>query len=99
MRKKTITGLSFLLSLAFVYGLTMLARSQGVRLPFTGFVTHIIASLILAPAVVVLLTRLNRPLVEWRKKRGRDIAAEERHEIGESDFISLRPRQSDDVQR
>jgi hypothetical protein len=39
---------------------------------------------------------LNRPLLAWRKERGRDIEEEEKHEIVESDIISLRPRRSDD---
>lgn len=99
MRKKTIAGVSFLLSLAIVYSLAMLARSQGLRLPFTGVVSTLVVSLVLAPVVVVLLNRLNRPLLEWRKECGRDIEEEERHEIGDTDFISLRPRRSDDLQR
>jgi hypothetical protein len=95
MRKKTIAGISFLISVACVYGAGFLARSQGVQLPFAGVVSHLVAALVLTPVVVLVLTRLNRPLLVWRKTRGRDIELEERYEIGDLDFISLRPSPSE----
>ncbi len=95
MRKRTLTGLSFLLSFGIVYGLTFLARSNGFWVPFSGLISYIVASLILAPILLIPLARLNRPLLAWRKERGRDIEEEEKHEIGESDIISLRPRRPD----
>jgi hypothetical protein len=95
MRKKTLAGLSFLLSFVIVYGLNFLARSNGFWVPFSGIVSHLVASLILAPILLIPLARLNRPLLAWRKERGRDIEEEEKHEIVESDIISLRPRSDD----
>ena len=96
MRKRTLAGLCFFLSFVIVYGLNYLAGLYGVRVPFMGLVSHIVASLVLAPILLILLVRLNRPLLAWRKRRGRDIEEEEKHEILESDIISLRPRHSDD---
>jgi hypothetical protein len=96
MRKRTLAGLSFLLSFAIVYGINLLARSNGLWVPFPGLVSHLVASLILAPILLIPVARLNRPLLAWRKERGRDIEEEEKHEIVESDIISLRPRRSDD---
>lgn len=96
MRKQTLAGLCFLLSFVIVYGLNFLARSSGLWVPFGGLVSHLVASLILAPILLIPLARLNRPLLAWRKKRGRDIEEEEKHEIVESDIISLRPMRSDD---
>lgn len=95
MRKRTLAGLSFLLSLVIVHGLNFLAASYGVRSPFLGLVSHVVASLILAPILLIPLARLNLPLLAWRKKRGRDIEEEEKHEIIVSDIIGLRPRRSD----
>jgi hypothetical protein len=99
MRKKTITGLSLLCAMAIVYGLSWFARSQGIPAPFSGFVSHAVGSLILSPVLALVLTRLNRPLLKWRKTRGRDIEEEEKHEIGDSDVISLRLGLSDDVRQ
>ena len=96
MRKRPLAVLSFLLSLVIVYSINLLARSNGLWVPFGGFVSDLVASLILAPILMVPLARMNRPLLAWRKKRGRDIEEEEKHEIEEADIISLRPRRSDD---
>jgi hypothetical protein len=96
MRKTTLTGFSVLLSLVIVYGLSFFAVSNGLWVPFDGLVTHLVASLALAPLLLIPLARLNRLLLAWRKQRGRDIEEEEKHEILESDIISLRPRRSDD---
>ena len=96
MRKRTLVGLSFFLSFVIWYGLNYLAGSYGIRVPFMGFVSHVVASLVLAPILLIPLARLNRPLLAWRKARGRNIEEEEKHEIVESDIISLRLRQSDD---
>ena len=96
MRKKPLAGLCFLLSFVIVYGLNFLARSNGLWVPFPGLVSHLVASLILAPILLIPIAMLNQPLLAWRKKRGRDIEEEEKHEIVEADIISLRPRRSDD---
>jgi hypothetical protein len=96
MRKRTLAVLSFLLSLPIVYGINFLARSNGLWVPFPGFASHLVAALVLAPLLLIPLARMNRPLLAWRKKRGRDIEEEEKHEIEETDMISLRPRRSDD---
>jgi hypothetical protein len=96
MRKQSLAGLSLFLSLVVVYGLNYAAGSYGLGLPYDGLVSHAVSSLILAPILMIPLARLNRLLLAWRKKRGRDIEEEEKYEIAESDIISLRPRRSDD---
>lgn len=95
MRKRTLAGVSFFLSFVIIYGLTYLVASYGVQMPFMGLVSHVVASLIFAPILLIPLSRLNQPLLAWRKGRGRDIELEEKHEIGDL-VISLRPRRDDD---
>ena len=96
MRKRTLTGLSVFISFVIVHTLNFLAGSYGLWTPFGGLVSHLVDFLILAPIFLIPLVTLNRPLLAWRKQRGRDIEEEEKHEIVESDIISLRPRRSDD---
>lgn len=96
MRKRTLAGVSFFLSFVIIYGFTYVVASYGFRMPFMGLVSHLVASLIFAPILLIPLSRLNQSLLAWRKGRGRDIELEEKHEIGDSDIISLRPRRDDD---
>jgi hypothetical protein len=79
--------------MAIVFLLRWLAASQGIRLPFIGYVSPLIASFIIVPILLVPLTALNQYVLKWRKTKGRDIEAEERHEFDEADIISLRPQQ------
>ena len=67
---------------AFCYGDTAFPVDLGP-------VSHIFYSALLTPLLLIPLARLNRPLLAWRKKRGRDIEEEEKHEIAGSDIISL----------
>lgn len=94
MRKTTLATVSFLLSLIIVCGLNLLARSLG--LPPAGFIMLLIAASILSPIVVMALSKLNQPLLKWRKARGRDIELEEKHEIEGADIISIKPKEFDD---
>jgi len=93
MRKKTLASLCFILALIIVWALQYLAHALGIRLPLLGFVSHLTASLIIVPLLLIPLTALNQCILAWRKKHGRDIEAEEKHEFDEADIISLRPRQ------
>jgi hypothetical protein len=95
LRKQTLAGLCFLLTLTMAYGLSFLVRRFGISVDL-GPVSHIVYSAILTPLLLIPLARLNRPLLAWRKKRGRDIEEEEKHEIAGSDIISLWPKPSDD---
>jgi hypothetical protein len=99
VRKKTLVGVCFILSLAMVYLLTWLAGSVGIRLPFVGPVSAITAALIIVPLLLIPMTALNAYILKWRKARGRDIEAEERHEFDEADIISLRPRQPEESKK
>ncbi|HKR61099.1 MAG TPA: hypothetical protein VJS64_15370 [Pyrinomonadaceae bacterium] len=93
MRKKTLYSICFILALAIVFGLRTFASAHGIKLPLVGLVSPLIASFIIVPLLIVPLAALNQYLLAWRKTRGRDIEAEEKHEFDEADIISLRPRQ------
>jgi hypothetical protein len=93
MRKRTLGSVCFLLGLVIVVGLEWLASSQGIHLPLVGFVSPLIASLIMVPLLLIPLTAINQRILAWRKARGRDIESEEKHEFDDADIISLRPRQ------
>ena len=94
MRKKTLSSVCFILAFVIVVLLKSLARSQGIHLPYFGYVSPLIASFIIVPLLLIPLTALNQYLLSWRKAHGRDIEEEEKHEFDEADIISLRPRQS-----
>ena len=94
MRKQTLASVCFILALAIVFLLRAWTHSQGIRLPLIGFVSPLIASLIIVPLLLIPLTALNQYVLAWRKKHGRDIEEEEKYEFSESDIISLKPRQS-----
>ena len=93
VRKKTLFSICFILALAIVFLLRWFVASQGIRLPFIGFVSPLIASFIIVPILIIPLTALNQYILQWRKAHGRDIETEEKHEFDEADIISLRPRQ------
>ena len=93
MRKKTLGSVCFILAIAIVYLVRWFANSQGIRLPLIGYVSPVIAALVIGPLLLIPLTVVNKYILEWRKTRGRDIEEEERHEFDEADIISLRPRQ------
>lgn len=94
MRKRTLLGVCFFLAFAIVFLLRLLVSSRGIHLPLVGFVSPLIASFIIVPLLLIPLTVVNQYILAWRKKHGRDIEAEEKHEFAESNIISLRPRQS-----
>jgi hypothetical protein len=93
MRKKTLASVCFILALAIVFGLRLIAASQGIRLPLIGYVSPLIASFIIVPLLLIPLTAINQGILAWRKGHGRDIELEEKHEFDDADIISLRPRQ------
>ena len=93
MRKQTLGSVCLSLSLAIYYFFVYFADSRGIHLPFVGLVSPMVASFIIMPLLLVHLTALNQYILAWRKANGRDIVEEEKHEFGEADIISLRPRQ------
>ena len=66
---------------------------MGTLVPVLDYLPPLIAPVILMPILLVPMTVLNAYILKWRKDRGRDIEAEEKHEFDEADIISLRPRQ------
>ena len=86
MRKRTLTGVCVFLAIAVILGL----RIVGLSIPFG--LSPLVVGFVLVPILMVPLTFLNKPLLAWRKQRGRDIEDEERYEDDASGIISLRPR-------
>jgi len=86
MRWKSFTGVSALIGILFLLGLSFFR----IRIPFglSPFLFWLIF-----PLLAMVLAPLNRKLRLWRRSRGRDIEEEEQFEIEDTDFISLR-RQS-----
>jgi hypothetical protein len=93
MRKQTLASICVFLSLSIVYLLPFLADPRGINLPLLGLVSPMVASFLLVPILLIPLTAINQYILAWRKANGRDIQEEEKHEFGEADIISLRPRQ------
>jgi hypothetical protein len=93
MRKKTLYSICFFLATALIIVLQSVASAQGINLPFIGLVSPSVAAFLLVPILIVPLALINKRILAWRKAQGRDIEAEEKHEFGEADIISLRPRQ------
>ena len=54
LRKKTLSSVCFILAFAIVFGLRSLARSQGIHLPLIGFVSPLVASIIIVPLLYFL---------------------------------------------
>lgn len=87
--------LAYLIVFPAVYFLPAAAELAGyVDLPRWSFVTSGIASFLIAGVLTTVLTPINRRLLDWRKARGRDIEAEERHE-SPSGMIRLTPNDED----
>lgn len=88
MRKGTLSAIAFALSFIAAYGVhevflyyypSVLTRSIGVKA---------VMALVFTPLVMLVLTPLNRRILDKRKAAGRDIEEEERYE-SESGMISL----------
>jgi len=86
MRKRTLAAVCSILSIVILLALSL----SGIRIPLGLF--PFIVFLVLVPLLMVPLTLLNKRLLAWRKARGRDIEEEEKYEIEDTDFISLRRR-------
>lgn len=86
MRKRTLAGVCVSLALAIL----LVLKLFGVPVPLG--LAPLLVYLAVVPLLMVPMTLLNKRLLAWRKSRGRDIEDEEKYEIGETGFISLRPR-------
>src|SRR5215813_5516532 len=91
MWKKTLASVCFILALTIVWALEYLACGRNSlsvrRLCFAS------DCFIYCCATAVSTSDGNQYILAWRKRCGRDIEAEEKHEFDEADIISLRPRQ------
>jgi hypothetical protein len=92
MRTKTLNAVCLILALTAVLALQHFFGPSGVKIPFVSrrVAAHVLV-LILAPIIYVPVYALNRHILKWRLKHGRDIVEEERYE-SESGIISLRPK-------
>jgi len=86
MRKSALASVCSVLALLIVLAMGFFRVKTPHNIPF--FVIY----LVLMPLLSVAMTPLNKRLLAWRKARGRDLEEEEKHEIGETGIISLRPR-------
>ena len=74
-------------------------EAAGITLLFWQEVVFLVVAISCVTFVIELvLHKLNRSLLEWRKARGRDIEVEERYESDRIDhgMISLRPKDETD---
>ena len=93
MRTNHLLFLALLVTVVLLFG--------GGYIPWIGIVFEIVGALplwlsipiILVP-VLLVLTPINNYALLWRKRMGRDILAEERHEI-EGGMISIAPTNKD----
>ncbi|MEK7857249.1 MAG: hypothetical protein AAB288_14250 [Acidobacteriota bacterium] len=91
MRKATLLAVSFFIAFPIVYfGREILWAYDRSRY---GYLT--IGLIVVGPVVLLILTPLNRRLLEFRKARGRDIEDEERYE-SDHGMISLNPKDKDE---
>jgi hypothetical protein len=91
MRTATFLGICGLIAYGLLFPLEALMAYLGISMPRAGVIIYkVIEVAILGPVVAIILNPVNQKIRLWRKKRGRDIEAEERHET-ESGFIKLTP--------
>ena len=95
MRTKTLNAVCLILAFAAVFILSQCFGPGGITIPFFArpVAAHVLV-LILTPVFYLPLFALNRHLLKWRLRNGRDIREEEKYE-SESGFISLKPKDPD----
>src|SRR6476620_487483 len=82
MRNRDLFGVALVLSIALVYFAKYVLPMLGVNIGFVvSLGSPLIASFIVAPILLVLLTPLNIRWRKWRKEHGRDIREEEKYEM------------------
>ena len=81
MRKGILFGISTAIAVAIVLGIQTAADWYEYETGLLALVhSPLLATTALAPLVMLVLTPFNKRLLEWRKRRGRDIEEEERFE-------------------
>ncbi|MDQ3797851.1 MAG: hypothetical protein M3384_00225 [Acidobacteriota bacterium] len=92
MRTATFLGICGFISFGLVILLQAGLAYLGIAIPYiNGLIFKTIEIAVLVPLVALILNPLNQKIRLRRKRRGRDIEAEERHET-ETGFISLVPK-------
>ncbi|MEQ1603737.1 MAG: hypothetical protein ABL999_02615 [Pyrinomonadaceae bacterium] len=86
---------AYVIAFPFVYFANDIIALGGYSsFPVASLTGKSLMSLVLAGIILVVLTPLNRRLLDWRKSRGRDIEDEERYE-SDHGLISLTPKDKD----
>ena len=81
MRHRDLFGVCILISVILVYLIKYLLPMAGIKIGIVANLSSpLIASFVIAPLLLILLFPINNKFRDWRKKNGRDIDAEERHE-------------------
>jgi hypothetical protein len=92
MRTRTFASLTFAIAWITIFSVREFLGWMGFGWIATSQLgTTTIASIVLAPLIVVLLTPLNEKWLLYRRVHGRDILEEERYE-SDTGFISLKPK-------
>lgn len=91
MRLRNLLGVTLVLSIALVFAIRRTLPFLGIDLGFmTSVGSHLLASFVIFPILLIVLTPLNDRVRQWRKDNGRDIAEEERYETDHG-MIRLTP--------
>lgn len=95
MRKSTLLIISYIIVFPVAYLLPEIAVAAGFEdFPRWSLAGNGIAAFLGAGVLSVVLTPLNKRILEWRKARGRDIEEEERYETDHG-MIRLTPNEVD----
>jgi len=89
MRTAAFLGICALIAAGIVFLFQIIPTYFGITIPFLDFlIFEVIKVAVFLPIIAFVLNPLNQKLRNWRKKRGRDIEEEEKHETA-SGFIKL----------
>jgi hypothetical protein len=91
MRKGTLAAIAVALSYLIAYSVSSAFWYYYPAIGSRSFEVTGVITLVLTPAILLLLTPLNRKILDRRKAAGRDIEEEERYE-SDSGMISLTPK-------
>jgi len=95
MRTKTFLAICGFIGFGLVVLFQYLLIYLEIEIPyFDWIIFKVIEFALFAPIVAVILSPLNNAVREWRKKRGRDIEAEEKYETS-TGFISLSEKEKE----
>ena len=92
MRKRTLALCCSIAAIGILIAVSLLE----FRVPFG--LAPLIVFLVFVPLLMVLLGPVNKRLLAWRKKRGRDIEEEALYEREGAGIISIRPKSQAEIE-